>query len=743
MKKTSIILLIVLMFSGVCSSEYAPIGNEGVVHFTAIYPDAESVSLAGEFNGWDANANPMLRDEKGNWIISIPLSVGFHEYKFVVDSQWIPDPNNPATVVNNYGENNSTFYVNALGEVELRAYEEGDAEGGELKIGKGKLYLALVWHQHQPFYLDSEKDQLIAPWVRTHTTKDYYDMTAMVKNHPDIHFTMNLTPVLLHQMDEYYIKRLAPFYNAETNRINTTEFLAQWAGKTDPWIDLMFTDTEEFGEEEDSYLFRNEWSCFSVSHVLMSRFPDYVALAEKERSEFTVQDKRNLKSLFYLALFDPDFLNGPVTMESGKTVDLSDLVIREDGPVWRLAHPFTEDDANRLVAETYKVAEGVIAVHKDLAYDAETHEGQVEIITTPYFHPILPLIANVRSGESESDQAPEGLEFSYPMDAKAQVRMAVEAYQKWFGRKPYGFWPAEGSVSEQVVDYFVENDILWIATGDGVLSKSTPKGLKADTPYRVTGPEGGQTAVIFRDTHLSDLIGFRYQRWEAEEAAQDLINRILLNVPEEEGAEVFLTVLLDGENAWEWYEKDVDAKGFLNSFYRNLTQQQESGKILTVTPTEYILGNAERGIEAHPLNALPKLERMWPGSWIRGDYSTWIGEQEENEAWKWLVRVRNDLHEASKKMDRSYRNISTAEAYRMAWQSMYAAEGSDWFWWYGDDQNTGEGDTRWDKLYRAHLNQVYYYLNKAGVKIEAPEIPSLIINDGSTGNGGGAMTQGE
>lgn len=731
-----LLLLWMLMVVPACMAAKAgpPTMSDGIVHFAYDAPDADAVYLAGTFNAWDGTALAMEQDEDGLWRADIPLSVGFHEYKFVVGDSWLPDPANPASVTNNYGESNSILYVNAVGEVELRT-NEGETDTEEMPAGEGTVYLALVWHQHQPYYYDASADALIAPWVRTHITKDYYDMTSMLLEHPDIHVTMNLTPVLLRQIDEIYVKRIGPFLNREKNRINSVNFLTEWAGRTDPWIDLMLKDTEGFTEDENAYLFRNEWSAFSISRVVMARWPEYLALRDKPRDQFTVADKRDLKCFFYLANFDPRFLRGPVELVTGETVDLSDMVNEAEGPFWTLDRHFTEDDANRLVAEMVKIAEAIIPLHSAMMYDPAERTGQVEVTTTPYFHPILPLIENLHSGKSDSDQAPDSIQFAYPDDAAWQVELAAKAYQDWFGAPATGFWPAEGSVSQEVIDHFAMYGIQWLATGDGVLRKSMPEGMDADRPYSVRGPNGGEVAMVFRDTELSDLIGFAYQRSEPETAAEDLINRILAKAPEKKDDAMLLTVLLDGENAWEWYEQDPDAIEFLTAVYRKLGEMQEAGRIITVTPAEYLAGNPERNVPAHPVDSLDKIEALWPGSWIRADYSTWVGEDEENRAWAWLAKVRQDV-------DRILPGFNRSE-YPGVWNAMGAAEGSDWFWWYGVDQNTGEGDTRWDRLYRAHLRQVYIELREAGFEVQTPEIPSLMDSGDVSDEAGGAMSRGQ
>jgi alpha-amylase/alpha-mannosidase (GH57 family) len=721
-----------------------PFGEKGRVVFTLSAPDTSEVFVAGDFTGWQNDPIPMTRNEESQFTATTFVQIGFHQYRFIVDGEWITDPSNDAVVINNYGEENSAFYFNAKGEVELRAPEANAMKAIDEPATQGTVYLSLVWHQHQPFYLDAEKDQLIAPWVRTHITKDYYDMTAMVAEYPDIHVAVNLTPVLLTQIQSYYVQRLAPYYDRQTNRIRSGEFLDRWVGRTDPWVDLMLRDTESFSTEDEGYLFRNEWSAFSVSSVMMERFPQYLALRNKPRAQLTVQDKRNIKCWFWLALFDPDFLRGEVRLVTGRTVDLSDLIFEKDGPQWESWRDFTEDDANRLVAEMVKIAEATVPLHRQMSYDPLKGTGQVELTTTPFFHPILPLLIDVQAGRSSKDKAPASLRFNHPEDARMHIYLAQAGHEAWFGQKPKGFWPAEGSVSQTAINLFAEEKVTWIATGDGVLQRSEPSGLAADTPYRVMGAHNRPVVIFFRNTGLSDLIGFRYQRWDPEEAAEDFVRQILTLAPAEAGQSNHITVLLDGENAWEWYTEDPDAKQFLHALYRKLSERQDAGRIVTVTPMEYLHGNPGRGVPSHDPMTLPEITSLWPGSWIFADFSTWIGEDEENRAWRWLARVRSDLEKtAGRYHPLPIKATDRDRAVNAAWRSLFAAEGSDWFWWYGADQNTGEGDTRWDMLYRTHLLQVYRNLQKAGYEIEVPKIPSLMDEGSDTQQGGGTMTPGQ
>ncbi|MCD6595336.1 hypothetical protein J7L68_06655 [bacterium] len=725
-------------------------GDNGVI-FRFDAPNAKAVYLAGEFNNWAPTKAPMKKSDDGIYTIEYPFKPGTYQYKFVIDGKdWKPDPNNPAKVDDNYGGLNSVITITKDGKVIMGEVRK-DVKLSDDYFLDGKIYLNIIWHQHQPLYLDPIKDQLRGPWVRAHATKDYYDMAATIGKYPDIHCTINLTSVLLFQLQEYYVDRLKPYVDLKKNRVDAKRYFTEMAAKTDPWIDIALKPTENFTADDDAHLYKNAWNSFGISDVMLERFPEYRALKDKG-SNFTVEEKRDIKFWHYLAWFDPDFLRGAVELPTGYTCDLSDLIQERDGKFY-LRHKITEDDCNRMIAECYKVCAAVVPIHKKLLFEPETHKGQIEVITTPYYHPILPLIYDTDVAKTCMPGVPLPTRFHYPGDADAQIAKAVKFYTDIFGQKPYGMWPGEGSVSEDIVPIMTKNGIKWMATGDGVLYKSTPSNQPIYFPYRVdtnkqpgTRESKNAVAIVFRDTELSDKIGFKYQRKTGDEAADDFIRSVIKFASPNEDR--LLTVILDGENAWEWYRLDLDGKDFLNALYRKLTKLQKEGKVITVTTSEYILGNSARGIAEHPVEKMTELEPLWPGSWINANFDTWIGEPEENLAWEYLLTTRRALDKSGlARPDPKFEPSSDAKkdkaywTYR-AWEEMYAAEGSDWFWWYGADQGAPGGDKPFDIAYLSHLKGVFKFMKKAGWNGEIPKFAPIIGDGSNAGGSGGTMAQG-
>jgi alpha-amylase/alpha-mannosidase (GH57 family) len=538
--------------------------------------------------------------------------------------------------------------------------------------GEEPLYVSLVWHQHQPlYYKDPQTGIYTRPWVRVHATKDYYDMASTAAQYPDVHVTFNLTPVLLRQLDDFS------------------------GGAKDIYWVMAEKPADQLTEDDKRFILQR---FFDTNPKIIARFPRYQELADKRQSadpaaidaalaSFTTQDFLDLQVLFNLAWFDPDFLTQePLKALVGKGRD------------------FTEADKPPLFDKALEIIKGIVPLHKDLQ-----DKGQIEVITTPYAHPILPLIYNSDLALVGNPSATMPKRFSYPNDAIAHLRKSVEDYQQRYGRAPRGLWPGEGAVAQDIVKIVSDAGYQWLASGEQVLAKSI--GLddftrdsndtvqEADQlyqPYVVENKDYGVKAnMIFRDLRLSDLIGFEYSNKDSKAAAADLMQR-LENIREQlkkEGASGphLVSIILDGENAWEYYPND--GKDFLNALYQNLSDSQT---IKTMTPSEYFV--------LHP--PTKTIDNLFPGAWFSPNYDTWIGEEEEATAWNYLLRTREALAE----YDIAKRKSVAPEKLAQAIDYMYLAEGSDWFWWYGTDQDSGD-DAYFDRAFRALLASVYTSLD--------------------------------
>lgn len=548
------------------------------------------------------------------------------------------------------------------------------------------LYLNLTWHQHQPMYYKNDEGVYTRPWVRVHATKDYYDMASTVAQYPNVHVTFNLTPVLIRQLDDFSKNGAKDLY---------------WVMAEKPANTLT---------EDDKRFILTRFYDVNWTNII-ARFPRYQELLDKRGgtddaainralTSFSEQDFRDLQIWFNLAWFDPDFLDQE---------PLKSLVAK--------GRDFTEEDKKVLFDEARRVIQGVIPLHKELQ-----DKGQIEVITTPYAHPILPLIYDTNLAKVGNPGADMPERFSYPNDAIVHLEKSVQIYEEHYGRKPRGLWPGEGSVAQEIVPMVAKAGYTWMATGEPVLAMSL--GIDSFTrdsnevvqqadamyrPYYVMGPNGEKVAVFFRDWTLSDKVGFTYSGTPGKKAAEDLIQRLeniraRLKEEGQPGPHV-VSIILDGENAWEYYK--LDGKEFLNEFYKLLS---ESTTIKTVTPSEYL--------EMFPEQKT--LENLFPGAWFSPNYDTWIGEPEEKLAWNYLLKVRSFL---SKYDITKTRTAPSEEALALALDYMYLAEGSDWFWWYGADQDSGQ-DSYFDIGFRALLAKVYESLGEpVPVFVNVPIIP--------------------
>jgi hypothetical protein len=286
--------------------------------------------------------------------------------------------------------------------------------------------------------------------------------------------------------------------------------------------------------------------------------------------------------------------------------------------------------------------------------------------------------------------------FRRPEDALEQVARAVRAHTAKFGAPPRGAWPPEGAVSQAALAALVAAGFRWVASDETVLRAALPSGAGESTSWpralyqahRVE-TDAGPVSMLFRDRALSDRIGFTYARWDPRAAAEDFVGRVHAARAEcPEGESPIVTVILDGENCWESYEEDGNP--FLEELYRRIDADPE---IEAVTVTE--------ALERVP--PVSRLRRVPVGSWIRDDLAIWIGHPEKNRAWEELRRARDEVARVA-----AAGNAGAPGAL----EELYAAEASDWFWWYGDDHPTIHADV-FDRLYRARLRNAYRRLGAA------------------------------
>lgn len=536
------------------------------------------------------------------------------------------------------------------------------------------LPVAFLWHHHQPQYRDlTQRDPrgaLRLPWVRLHALRDYYGMAAAVSGYPDLRVTFNFTPVLLEQLQAYSLEAV-----------------------TDGALELTLAPAERLTGAQRQRLserfFDADWHHQIYPHRRFTQLLRQRLDGDLGRTS----DCRDLQMWFNLAWFAEEFRNDEVELCTGERVSVARFVQQGEG--------FSTTDIQEMVHEQFKVLRAVIPLHARLQ-----SEGRIEVSTSPYAHPILPLLIDTDAAPIDRPGTAYPARFHRPEDAQGQLALAVEMHTRLFGRAPRGLWPSEGAVSRAVLDMATRLGFRWLATDQGVLARSGRWGYEAfnvSVRARVYRAEQDETeiALLFRDQELSDRIGFSYQQLDPREAASDLLMRLHARVSAlgESVSSALVLIVLDGENAWGSYPGD--GRAFLKTLYASLATDS---LVITTTPSAYLEGDVARGLRPHPVRGLKPVFELATGSWIDEpgsrpgvDLGTWIGEQEETDAWGLLGLVRDDLA-----LLLGADPVAPSDPLK----AIYAAEGSDWFWWFGDDQDSGT-DEEFDALFLMHLRSAY------------------------------------
>lgn len=512
--------------------------------------------------------------------------------------------------------------------------------------------LQFLWHFHQPYYSRPDRSSNTLPWVRLHAIKSYYDMGRMLEDHPEIRCVINFSGSLLEQLREYLE-----------------------VGKRDSWWYLTEKPASNLTEPDKLHLLRHFFSLDWDTSV--RPMPRYEALLEKrgedpdnlDTTAFSVQEYRDLQVLFNLAWFGFSAREERVVVQS----------LLEKGK------KFSEDEKLALLEQQIEVMQLLIPLYRRLH-----QRGQVEISVSPMYHPILPLVIDTDSAERATPNRPRPERFRAREDAEFHIREARTVVRDVLGVDVDGIWPSEGAVSPETLELLDEHDVGWCGSDEEILEVSRGEDwVRHRDLYRPWRFGDGSTEIFFRDRTLSDQIGFVYGNASAEEAVGDFMER-LRAIDGPEGESPLVNVILDGENPWDHYPND--GKQFLEKLYGTLAS---TDAIETTTPSESL---ADRG-------ASGALEDLHSGSWIYGNYQIWIGHEETNHAWELLGETREKLVE-------SVDDVGLSEGERRnVWEAIYMAEGSDWFWWYGDDFTT-VSDADFDRLFRDQLRYVYRMLGE-------------------------------
>ena len=510
------------------------------------------------------------------------------------------------------------------------------------------LNVAFLWHFHQPDYRHPEDGHAALPWVRMHAVRGYTDMVAALEEHPRARCTLNFTPVLLRQLEAC---------------------LESWGG---PHEDRLLRQCRvlpgRLPEGERRALTALLFAAHRTQMIApLARYQELFdrcepALAHGGRLPLTDADLLDLVVLFHLAW-------------SGFRVRRNPAVVA----LLSKGRGFTREEFDELLAIHREEIAGLLPRVRKLA-----ESGQVELTTTPDQHPILPLLCRLDSTAfPQSGGQNEPFRFERPDDAADHVARAVATFRRSFGQPPRGMWPAEGAVSEAAAAELARAGLAYAATDEAILLASLHGRARDEVcrPHRLATPHG-DLALFFRDHELSDRIGFAYSSWMAEAAVRDFVRRLDELRAGCSLEESVVPVILDGENPWENYAGAGEP--FLTTLYRELTAHP---RLELVTMSD-ALARADRA------GTTGRLDRLATGSWIGGNLDTWAGQREKLDAWRLLAAARA-LHPAP-----------LAELAEPVAASLRALEGSDWYWWFGDDHFTGQREL-FEELFHSHLRVVF------------------------------------
>lgn len=527
-----------------------------------------------------------------------------------------------------------------------------------------------VWHMHQPSYYDPVMREMSLPWVRLHGTRGYNDLPFMAERFPMVHQTVNFVPCLMDQI----------------------EMLASGT-VLDSYYHLSKKVASDLSIEEKVFLLRNFFSCPYES--MIKPYPRYATLWSRTTSR-SIQQVDEWEKLA-MTMGDHEFLDLQVWFNltwfgyaARKTYPVIDEWVRKGSQ-------FTEEEKQAVLDLQLTIVRGLIPSYRKLQSD-----GLIEISTSPYFHPILPLLISTRIAKRSRPDLSLPEDFAWPQDAEDQLVRALDRHEALWGTRPGGVWPSEGSVCPELMEMGASIGVSWMATDEEILRRSRPsEHWKNLSPFHIYQMESLQNSpkLIFRDRGLSDRIGFLYARYNGTEAALDLISNMekIEHVADKSESAPVIPIILDGENPWESYPDG----GYL--FLHSLFERLEHHPRLQAATVSEAMGECP-----------PKpLAELYSGSWINHDYNIWIGQHEDNVGWNYLGKTRQFLE---REVQSGYHPPERIDA---ALREMYAAEGSDWFWWFGDDFQTMQS-AEFDRLFRAHQQNVYRILGR--------EIP-LFLNE--------------
>ncbi len=520
-----------------------------------------------------------------------------------------------------------------------------------------KLSVAFIWHFHQPVYQENSNSDFLMPWTRLHATKDYLDMLYRVDNFKKLKLNFNISPVLIDSIEKY---------------INGTH---------DIHSRLLISDIETLDDRDKGFILNNFFDANYNNLILKRQY--YAELYNKRysnenitTSDFTNQEYSDIMANFTLAWFDETLYS--------RYPGLEKLSNKQKN--------YTKEERLEIYNYTIKILKDIIPKYKEYQ-----DKGKIEISTNPYYHPIVPLLLNIKEqkGAYNVDEYPSDI---LADDAYVQTKKSLDRMEEVFGKRPKGIWLPEHCVSSKTVEMLNDLGVSWTVADIGILSETFGKEYirafdgSLESPYDISinyklkSDKEMKTNILFDDSFIANLMSFGYGNYEGKDAANDLYEKIkvvqdkLQNSPRDEH---ILTIAMDGENCWETYKNDGDE--FLTVLYGLI---EKDPTLKTVLVSEYLANKKPT-----------ELENIKSGSWIKRNFDLWIGEPVKNVAWMYLSRAKGDVIKFIETSEDEELNKKLLE-------EIYIAEGSDWFWWYGEPNDSGR-DHIFDLLFRTHLKNIY------------------------------------
>lgn len=543
------------------------------------------------------------------------------------------------------------------------------------------LNVVLCWHMHQPYYREGLKGAYHLPWVYLHGIKDYSDMAAHLERYPEMHAVVNFAPVLLEQLDDY---------------AQQLEVLLKHGKPTQDHMLNLLSGIERIPSDVASrHRIVQDCQRCNAPRMIHVHPPFHRLVRMVESDQIEAEDPPALLGhLGYLSeQYFLDLLTWYHLAWIGHSLKSLPLVKR----LMAQGKDYSAADRHELLHLIQQSLVGLIPRYRALA-----ERGQIELSMTPYGHPIVPLLNDFENLCDAMPDVPVPEAKTYPGGAERSrwhLQHGFEVFEHYFGRKPVGVWLSEGGVSEDALAQLDEMGFAWTASGEGVWRNSCKKSGSGDdvvenkpalfSPALV---DGFNTRMFFRDDGLSDMIGFKYSDWHSDDAVGDFVQHLenIASLFSKDTTQHVVSVILDGENAWEYYPDN--GHYFLDALYAALSSH----------PTIKVSTFAEQTVQAPAI----AMKRLAAGSWVYGSFSTWIGSEDKNQGWDYLVAAKEayDSVVLSGKLN--------PEQLKQATRQLAVCEGSDWFWWFGDYNPSGSVSD-FEQLFRTQLRELYRMLGVA------------------------------